>query len=47
MPDYGVPALNGHPAPVGRDTFYGYTDDRTVQDVQTCPRASNIASTTT
>ena len=35
QPDYGVPALNGRPAPVGRSTFYGYTDDRTVQDVQT------------
>ncbi|WP_338862378.1 TonB-dependent siderophore receptor [Mycetohabitans rhizoxinica] len=35
MPDYGVPAVNGHPAPVGRERFYGYTSDRTVQDVQT------------
>ncbi|TDV04004.1 TonB-dependent receptor [Paraburkholderia caballeronis] len=35
MPDYGIPALNGHPAPVSRDTFYGLTDDRTIQDVQT------------
>jgi len=35
MPDYGVPPLNGHPAPVNRGTFYGYTDDRTIQDVQT------------
>lgn len=35
MPDYGVPAVNGHPAPVGRERFYGYTGDRTVQDVQT------------
>ena len=35
MPDYGVPALNGHPAPVPRNTFYGLTDDRTIQDVQT------------
>ncbi|CAH2892324.1 MAG: Ferrichrome-iron receptor [uncultured Paraburkholderia sp.] len=35
QPDYGVPALNGHPAPVNRGTFYGFTDDRTIQDVQT------------
>jgi len=35
MPDYGIPALNGHPAPVSRNTFYGMTDDRTIQDVQT------------
>jgi catecholate siderophore receptor len=35
QPDYGVPALNGHPAPVDRSTFYGFTDDRTMQDVQT------------
>ncbi|HTI17127.1 MAG TPA: TonB-dependent siderophore receptor [Trinickia sp.] len=35
QPDYGVPAVNGHPAPVGRSTFYGFTDDRTIQDVQT------------
>ncbi|CAG4910770.1 TonB-dependent receptor [Paraburkholderia saeva] len=32
--DYGVPSLNGHPAPVNRGTFYGFTDDRTMQDVQ-------------
>jgi catecholate siderophore receptor len=35
MPDYGVPALNGHPAPVPKNTFYGLTTDRTIQDVQT------------
>ncbi|MGY6162912.1 TonB-dependent receptor [Paraburkholderia strydomiana] len=35
QPDYGIPALNGHPAPVNRGTFYGFTDDRTIQDVQT------------
>ncbi|MFM0438815.1 TonB-dependent siderophore receptor [Paraburkholderia strydomiana] len=35
QPDYGIPALNGHPAPVHRGTFYGFTDDRTIQDVQT------------
>jgi len=34
MPDYGVQALNGHPAPVPKNTFYGLTDDRTIQDVQ-------------
>lgn len=34
MPDYGVQALNGHPAPVGKNTFYGLTTDRTIQDVQ-------------
>ena len=33
MPDYGLPPLNGGPAPVDRDNFYGLTDDRTVQDV--------------
>jgi len=35
MPDYGVLAVNGHPAPVSKHTFYGLTDDRTIQDVQT------------
>jgi catecholate siderophore receptor len=35
MPDYGVPPLNGHPAPVPKNTFYGLTTDRTIQDVQT------------
>ncbi|GAB5097079.1 TonB-dependent receptor [Caballeronia sp. HLA56] len=35
QPDYGIPPLNGHPAPVDRKTFYGFTDDRTIQDVQT------------
>lgn len=33
MPDYGLPAVNGRPADVSYDTFYGLTDDRTVQDV--------------
>jgi outer membrane receptor for monomeric catechols len=33
MPDYGVPPVNGQPAPVPNNTFYGLTDDRTVQDV--------------
>src|SRR5262245_43735288 len=32
MPDYGLPPLNGHPAPVDRHNFYGLTDDRTRQD---------------
>lgn len=32
-PDYGVPPLNGEPAPSGRDTIYGYSDDRTIQDI--------------
>ncbi|QQC66539.1 TonB-dependent receptor [Paraburkholderia ginsengisoli] len=34
MPDYGIQALNGRPSPVPRNTFYGLTDDRTIQDVQ-------------
>ena len=33
MPDYGLPPVNGAPAAVNRKTFYGATDDRTVQDV--------------
>ncbi|MBV8657985.1 MAG: TonB-dependent siderophore receptor [Burkholderiales bacterium] len=33
MPDYGVPSINGRPADVDAKTFYGLTDDRTVQDV--------------
>jgi len=33
MPDYGLPPVNGRPANVDRHTFYGLTDDRTVQDV--------------
>ena len=35
MPDYGVQALNGRPSPVPKNTFYGLTTDRTIQDVQT------------
>jgi len=35
QPDYGIPPLNGHPAPVDTKTFYGFTNDRTIQDVQT------------
>ncbi len=34
QPDYGVQSLNGRPAPVSPSTFYGFTDDRTIQDVQ-------------
>lgn len=33
MPDYGLPPVNGKPANVDRKTFYGLTDDRTIQDV--------------
>jgi catecholate siderophore receptor len=33
MPDYGVPPLNGRPAPVDRDAFYGFADDRTDQEI--------------
>lgn len=32
-PDYGVSPLNGKPVDVDRDTFYGYTNDRTIQDI--------------
>ncbi len=32
-PDYGVSALNGAPALVDRNTVYGYSTDRTLQDV--------------
>jgi catecholate siderophore receptor len=32
-PDYGVPPLNGEPVMSGRDTVYGYSADRTIQDV--------------
>jgi len=35
MPDYGVQSLNGHPFAPSLRTFYGLTDDRTIQDVQT------------
>src|SRR4051812_25616149 len=35
MPDYGLPPVNGHPANVSRDNFYGLTDDRTDQAVGT------------
>ncbi|HTQ76560.1 MAG TPA: TonB-dependent siderophore receptor [Burkholderiales bacterium] len=33
MPDYGLPPVNGAPANVDRHSFYGLTDDRTIQDV--------------
>src|SRR5215813_9854830 len=33
MPDYGLPPVNGRPAGVDRKTFYGLTDDRTIQEV--------------
>jgi len=33
MPDYGVGPLNGHPAPVDRDTAFGYNDDHTDSDI--------------
>jgi catecholate siderophore receptor len=32
-PDYGVSPLNGQPVMSGRDTVYGYSTDRTDQDV--------------
>ena len=32
-PDYGVPPLDGQPVQSGRDTIYGYSTDRTDQDV--------------
>ncbi|CAM2170293.1 catecholate siderophore receptor [Paraburkholderia sacchari] len=35
MPDYGVQSINGHPFAPSKSTFYGLTDDRTIQDVQT------------
>ena len=34
QPDYGVPPLNGRPAKVDRDTAYGFSDDRTISDIQ-------------
>jgi catecholate siderophore receptor len=33
-PDYGQPPLNGEPAKAGYDTVYGYSSDRTDQDVR-------------
>ena len=34
MPDFGVPPLDGRPAPVGKSAFFGLSDDRTLQGVQ-------------
>jgi len=34
QPDYGLQSVNGRPAPVDANTFYGFTDDRTIQDTQ-------------
>lgn len=34
QPDYGLPPLNGRPAKVDRDTAYGFSDDRTISDIQ-------------
>jgi catecholate siderophore receptor len=49
MPDYGVSPLNGRPVPVDRKTFYGFTDDRTIQDVAAFTAAieHRISPTTT
>jgi catecholate siderophore receptor len=33
VPDYGIPFLNGRPAPVSKNRFYGDTDDFFTQDV--------------
>ena len=33
MPDYGLPPINGRPAHVNHENWYGLTDDRTSQDV--------------
>ncbi|WP_353227473.1 TonB-dependent siderophore receptor [Novosphingobium sp.] len=38
-PDYGVSPLNGAPVAVGRNTVFGYADDRTIQNV----RAASVA----
>ncbi len=32
-PDYGVSPLNGEPVRSGRDTVYGFSNDRTIQDI--------------
>ena len=34
MPDYGLPPINGAPADVAREKFYGLTDDATTQGVK-------------
>jgi len=33
MPDYGLPAINGHPVNVDRNTYYGFNNDRTRQNI--------------
>lgn len=33
MPDYGIPAINGHPVNVNRNTYYGFNNDRTRQNI--------------
>ena len=33
MADYGLPPVNGHPATVNQNNFYGLTDDHLTQDV--------------
>ncbi|GJG97472.1 TonB-dependent siderophore receptor [Cupriavidus pauculus] len=33
MPDYGLPAINGHPVKVDRNTFYGFNNDHTRQNI--------------
>ena len=34
QPDYGVSPLNGRPVKVDRDLAYGFSDDRTISDIQ-------------
>ncbi|WP_455289630.1 hypothetical protein [Cupriavidus necator] len=34
MVDYGLPSLNGRPVNVDRDTFYGFLDDHTSQELR-------------
>ncbi|QET01726.1 MULTISPECIES: TonB-dependent receptor [Cupriavidus] len=33
MPDYGLPAINGHPVKVDRNTYYGFNNDHTRQNI--------------
>lgn len=33
QPDYGLPPVNGFPAQVSRNNVYGFSDDRTEQDI--------------
>ncbi|CAG9179981.1 TonB-dependent receptor [Cupriavidus pampae] len=33
MPDYGLPAINGHPVNVDRNTYYGFNNDHTRQNI--------------